>query len=147
VHPGVWCNTLARLDPIAGGALLSYALGGRTPELSDLKRMALLCAGAIGFLVAGGFAPHDGWATVISYPVAAASALAILYALLGVPMQSRALGYLGKVSFGLYVFHAAALKLVPFAPAALALTICVAALSYRFLELPFLKLKEKFARV
>lgn len=146
VHPGVWCNTLARLDPIAGGALLSYALAGRTPELSGVQRIALLCAGALGFLVAGGFAPHDGWATVISYPVAAASALAILYALLGVTMRSRVLGYLGKISFGLYVFHAAALKLFPFAPTALAVTIVVAAISYRFLELPFLKLKEKFAR-
>lgn len=147
VHPGVWCNTLARLDPIAGGALLSYLLAGRTPELTGTKRVFLLLGGALGFLAAGGFAPHDGWATVISYPVAAASALAILYASLGLPMKNRALGYLGKVSFGLYVFHAAALKLLPFAPAALLLTIAVAALSYRFLESPFLRLKEKFARV
>jgi peptidoglycan/LPS O-acetylase OafA/YrhL len=147
VHPGIWCNTLARLDPIAGGALLSYALAGGTPALSNLKRLVLLCAGAFGFVAAGGFAPHDGWATVISYPVAAASALAILCAALGLPMRSRVLAYLGKISFGLYVFHAAAWKFVPFAPAAFLLTIAVASLSYRFLESPFLKLKEKFAKV
>jgi peptidoglycan/LPS O-acetylase OafA/YrhL len=151
VHPGVWCNTLARLDPIAGGALLSYALAGRTPELSGFNRIALLLGGAVGFLAAGGFAPHDGWPTVITYPVAAASALAILYASLGLPIGRFPLfgnvtGYLGKISFGLYVFHAAVLKFVPFAPAALLLTIAVAALSYRFLETPFLRLKEKFAR-
>lgn len=146
IHPGVWCNTLARLDPIAGGALLSFLLAGRTPELSAIERIALVCAGALGFLGAGGFAPHDGWAIVVSYPVAAASAAAILYASLGVPMRSRVLGYLGKISFGLYVFHAGVLKLVPFAPAALLLTIAFAAVSYRFLESPFLRLKERFAR-
>ncbi len=147
VHPGVWCNTLARLDPIAGGALLSYALAGRTLELSNGKRIALMFAGGTGFLWVGGFAPHDRWTTVISYPIAAASALVILYASLGVPMKSRVLGYLGKISFGLYVFHAAVLRFMPNMPVALLLTIGVAALSYRWLEMPFLRLKERFARV
>lgn len=147
IHPGVWCNTLARLDPIAGGALLSYALAGRMPELSTMRRFAAASAGGLGLLAVGGFGPHDGWTTVISYPIAAASALAILYSSLGVPMKSRVLGYLGKISFGLYVFHAAVLKLVPFAPAALLVTIVAAAVSYRFLEAPFLRLKERFARI
>ena len=31
-HPGIWCNTLARLDPIAGGALLACFLNGALPE-------------------------------------------------------------------------------------------------------------------
>ncbi len=35
-HPGVWCNTLARLDPIAGGALLAYWLHGRGSQASHL---------------------------------------------------------------------------------------------------------------
>jgi peptidoglycan/LPS O-acetylase OafA/YrhL len=147
IHPGVWCNTLARLDPIAGGALLSYMLAGRTPDVTAMRRVALVAAGGLGFLVAGGFAPHDGWATVISYPVAAVSAVAILYASLGVPMRSAVAAYLGKISFGLYVFHAAILSLIPFVPAALVVTIAIAALSYRFLEAPFLRLKERFARV
>jgi peptidoglycan/LPS O-acetylase OafA/YrhL len=55
-------------------------------------------------------------------------------------------GYLGKISFGLYVFHAAALELASNAFVGLVLTIAAAALSYRFLEMPFLRLKQRFAR-
>ncbi len=113
VHPGVWCNTLARLDPIAGGALLA-CLQIRVP--SPRLRFLCLLGGAFGFLAAGGLAPHDGWITVISYPAAAASAIAILYAALGLPVRNAAFEYLGKISYGLYVFHVAALRLVPFAP-------------------------------
>jgi peptidoglycan/LPS O-acetylase OafA/YrhL len=47
----------------------------------------------------------------------------------------------------LYVFHAAVLRLVPSAALALPLTIAVAALSYRYLEAPFLRLKDRFARI
>jgi peptidoglycan/LPS O-acetylase OafA/YrhL len=36
MHPGIWCNTLARLDPIAGGALLAAILNGRCPTLGVL---------------------------------------------------------------------------------------------------------------
>src|SRR5215211_5257146 len=33
-HPGVWCNTLARLDPIALGAILAFTLRGRAPQIN-----------------------------------------------------------------------------------------------------------------
>ena len=37
-HPGIWCNTLARLDPIAGGALLACILHGSLPQHSRRAR-------------------------------------------------------------------------------------------------------------
>jgi peptidoglycan/LPS O-acetylase OafA/YrhL len=66
--------------------------------------------------------------------------------------------WLGTISYGLYVFHAPALALTERllrgstpTPAfdwrialALTLTILCAALSYRYVELPFLKLKRRF---
>jgi len=73
--------------------------------------------------------------------------------------------YLGKISFGLYVYHRLWLNLgAEFFPeradsplafaqlmlcilAALALTSATAMLSYRFLERPFLKLKNDIAIV
>ena len=73
--------------------------------------------------------------------------MGILYGLLGVGLRSPVFEYLGKISFGLYVFHAAALRLVEFPPAALLLTVAMAALSYRFVETPFLRWKERLARV
>ena len=68
------------------------------------------------------------------------------------------LAHLGKISFGLYVFHVAAIRVteqfwggelmgVSLNAAALLLTILAATLSYRFIEGPFLRLKERFAVV
>ncbi len=140
VHPGVWCNTLARLDPIAGGALL--AVWTKEPG----PRFWISALGLSGLLVIGGFADHAGWGTVLTYPLAAASAVGILYGVLGWGRRFRLLAYLGKISFGLYVFHVAAIQLAgPIA--GLPLAIATAALSYRFLETPFLSLKERYALV
>jgi peptidoglycan/LPS O-acetylase OafA/YrhL len=58
--------------------------------------------------------------------------------------------YGGRISYGLYVFHPAAIRLVddlwwPWRlSVAFALTWVVAAVSYRYLELPFLRLKRRF---
>ncbi|MEO5923521.1 MAG: acyltransferase [Bryobacteraceae bacterium] len=140
LHPGVWCNTLARLDPIAAGVLLASYLQGKVPAEG---RPVFIGIGAAGLLVIGGFGPHDGWGSLLTYPAAAASAVAMLYGTLGMK-GNRALGYLGKISFGLYVFHVAVIEITgPIA--ALPLTIAIAALSYRYLETPFLRLKARFS--
>lgn len=70
------------------------------------------------------------------------------------------LQHLGRISYGLYVFHGACLLVVAVAShripfirfhtwmlrytIPLPLTICIAALSYRYFETPFLRLKERF---
>jgi peptidoglycan/LPS O-acetylase OafA/YrhL len=145
-HPGVWCNTLARLDPIAGGALLACVLQGRTPISTAMRRASLTGAGGLALLLAGAPGEHAGWGAVWTYPLAALACVTILYGALGANVCSPTLEYLGRISFGLYVFHAAALTLLPFAPAALLLTIALAALSYRFIESPFLHWKQRLTR-
>ncbi len=140
-HPAVWCNTLARLDPIAGGILLA----GRTGAADS---RALWIGGGLGaILLAGAVGNHAGWAALWTYPVAAAASIAILWGTLGFPASHPALGYLGKVSFGLYVFHVAALRIAGSALGGFALTVAAAALSYRYLETPFLRWKHRFAVV
>jgi len=70
------------------------------------------------------------------------------------------LTYLGRISYGLYVYHAAGLLLAwhlirgnsvkiyaAYALTGLGLTVLFSALSYRLLESPFLKMKERFAIV
>ncbi len=76
-------------------------------------------------------------------------------------LQSKLLGlkpfpYLGKISYGLYAYHAMAIflldKVVPqgswvkllMIPAKFLIAIVIASLSYKFIETPILKLKERF---
>jgi peptidoglycan/LPS O-acetylase OafA/YrhL len=149
-HPGIWCNTLARLDPIAGGALLACFLNGSMPEHTLRARVLWIGLGAVLLIGSGTVGSNEGWPVLISYPMAAAASVAIIFGTLGVhPRAGVYLGlgsYLGKISYGLYVFHAAVIRVVPSPILALPLTIAIAALSYRYLESPFLRLKDRFTR-
>jgi peptidoglycan/LPS O-acetylase OafA/YrhL len=144
-HPGVWCNTLARLDPIAGGALLACFLKGTTPQYSPRTRLLWIGIGAALLLGSGAVAGNEGWPVLITYPLAAIASISIIFGILGARMHAGS--YLGKISYGLYVFHAAAIHIVPSPILALPLTVAIAALSYRYLESPFLRLKHRFERL
>jgi peptidoglycan/LPS O-acetylase OafA/YrhL len=143
-HPGIWCNTLARLDPIAGGALLACFLKGSLPEHTPRMRVFWIGLGAVSLIGAGANGGNEGWTVLVTYPLAAAASVTIIFGTLGARLRAGA--YLGKISYGLYVFHAAVIRVVPSTILALPLTIAIAALSYRYLESPFLRLKDRFAR-
>jgi len=143
-HPGIWCNTLARLDPIAGGALLACFLNGMIPKHSTRARMLWIAGGAVLLLGSGAGGYNQGWPVLLTYPLASIASVAIIFGTLGARWSAGS--YFGKISYGLYVFHAAAIRLVPSPVFALPLTIAIAALSYRYLESPFLRLKDRFAR-
>jgi peptidoglycan/LPS O-acetylase OafA/YrhL len=170
-HPGVWCNTFARLDAIALGALVAAWDRARPLALAPAPRAALLVLAPLVVVAVTHFVPvslpnasvHHIW----SYLVIDLAAAALLVASLrpaGSPrgvLGSSAFVYLGRISYGLYVFHALGLKLAGSAVVrvlgptpivlrslvGLGLTIALASLSYYALERPFLKLKAKFARV
>ena len=144
-HPGIWCNTLARLDPIAGGALLACFLNGSLPQHTPRTRRLWIGFGAVLLIGTGAIGSNIGWPALITYPLVAAASVAIIFGTLGSRMCAGA--YLGKISYGLYVFHAAVLRTVPSPVLALPLTIAIAALSYRYLESPFLRLKDRFERL
>lgn len=157
----LWGNTFTRFEPIAIGALIAFSLDGRTPVLTDSRRLTGLLAGLLLIVVLGAWIPRDGSLALIAYPLAAfASALMLLSALGTAKMVPRPLVYLGRISYGLYVFHVFAIQLVrthvqiasPFIewPAefltSFALTVLLAAISYRWFETPFLRLKDRFSR-
>jgi peptidoglycan/LPS O-acetylase OafA/YrhL len=155
-----WCNTFARLDSIAAGALIAVTLRGRGAGLGAVARGALAVGGVLLWVAAKwGVVVWGAPARFITYPAVTLGSAAMLLAALrpagsGSWLAHPALVYLGRISYGLYVFHVFCIAFVarraPWwaVPAlSLAFTVALAAVSYRWLEKPFLKLKERFARV
>lgn len=165
----VWCNTFVQLDPIAAGILIALLLKGEIPRLSRLARAAMILAG-ITFLALGSLyfgIKNDPLTTariVFGYPSVALGGALLLLAVLRVRSggRNRVLVYLGRISYGLYVFHVLGLMISDLTVhdqaanllryslrvgVALAATILMAAVSYRWLETPFLSLKQRFTHV
>jgi peptidoglycan/LPS O-acetylase OafA/YrhL len=154
-------GTLGRLDPIAAGVLLAAVLDGEVPQIPRrLKISMLLFAGAMLPLAALALFHSnnpDARQLVWSYVLVAASCGCLLLATVGAKgfMRRSWLVYLGRISYGLYMYHGAVLLLAAAifgrnAAAcfvALPVTIAIAAASYRWLESPFLRLKRRFEYV
>lgn len=163
--------TLARMDALAVGALLAILI--RTPQgLHHVRRLSPYCAGVTALLVVALF----GWQRGLDpeNPVVLTVGLSLLALLFGalvalvllhpLPQRlftARTLGFLGRYSYGLYVFHHPlvlwlALQPLPlpthtpllaialFSLLALALSLPLAWLSWHLYEKQFLKLKTWF---
>ena len=161
-------NTFTRLDPIALGILIAL-YRDRLPDWSRRQRVALLLSGALSSvgmyaLCVSTNAPKLSTGRIaLGHAVTALASTAILLSVLGANsgfLRNKTLLYLGKISYGLYVLHEfahfCAMRLLPAATPlrvimqsmiGLALTLALALASYRWLESPFLRLKERFAHV
>jgi peptidoglycan/LPS O-acetylase OafA/YrhL len=160
-------NTFARLDPVLWGIALALVLRKFPIRLSLPIRGAMLFASlgtwlTIAHLVNlnAPWAPAPILGTLLGRPLIALAAVGLLAAFIDAPLavlRNPALISLGKISYGLYVYHEAGLMLARFAlhdenakghvlRAALGLliTVAVSAASYHWLEMPFLRLKERF---
>ncbi len=168
---GIWANSFVQFQFFAAGGLLAILHQRDWREYGWVVRGAMLSIGlACWYLAAMQFHIHDFIASTWPGSLAAyASALlgsvliflSILDARVSVPGW---LIYLGKISFGLYVFHQLFIDMAmepsfligPWMPGmfyrhrsialavAMAGTIVTASLSYRYLETPFLRLKRRF---
>lgn len=165
--PQLWGNTFAHLDSIAAGILLAVFLSGRTPDLGYGIRTGVIGCALLSLILRAHFVeilPRDtlGWGeTLLGWPIVAAACTAIVIAFIGLKMQLRALRYLGKISYGLYVYHLLCIQIaerilptgsylfqtIARIGLSLGLTIIVSIASYAVLERPFLKLKNRFAHV
>ncbi len=165
----VWCNTFARLDPIAAGILVAVALRGGAPKIEAKARVALFVFGLVCIAMAANYwvikgDPLSTWSMVLGYPAVALGSVAMLLSVCceRAPLNKSALVYLGRISYGLYVFHVLGLFISDYAvkdptaslaryalrvAVALTATIALAAASYRWLETPFLKMKQRFTHV
>jgi peptidoglycan/LPS O-acetylase OafA/YrhL len=158
-HPGVWCNTLARLDPIALGALLAFTLRGRAPRINNVLRLALGVGALASWWLIARYMNHDGTTSVAAYALSGLTSVVLLIAILRseAPLLSVRpfswLVYLGRISYGLYVFHLLALAVMINVPLGFGLrvlcsflvTVALASVSYTWLEKPFLRLKQRFS--
>jgi len=166
-------GTFTRLDGIAVGILISLVLRGRVPSLSMGVRFFFVFLGLGGLMGASELllATAPGAAPtllggMLGFPLVGVACTLLFLSALGLPVERmRAVGwfrlvYLGKISYGLYVYHLLALVLMRSALSPLgvalypvyallgfALTVALSIVSYHFLELPFLKLKERFTYV
>lgn len=167
MQPALFTNSFVQFLLFALGALLALALKGQVLRIGPAAR-ALLFFGGLGLWLLAEGKIRVIWAQRISatamtagFLLAALGCVLIFLAFSGAPPRlfPPFLVYLGKISYGLYVYHMGVMMLLAhIAPKfphdyfvrwvlVLALTIAMASLSYRYLESPFLRLKERFAFV
>ncbi len=167
---GIWVNSLVQFQFFATGAATSLLLKGRAARLSMASRFILCATGLTALYLAQarfhaklGPTPAHFASAAVGYLFINIGCIILFFAFLGASelIRAKPLLYLGRISYGLYVFHFAMLSLcekglqrLPQARTplmlcfketlALLLTIALASLSWKFFESPILGLKRRF---
>jgi len=168
---GSWYNPIAQFEYFSAGMLLSLILNGRLPRISFLPRLALLagCCSCWFFAFYGMDEQPGHWQAMEIIALGVLGSVLAIVAFLGMsPRMFPAWStYLGRISYGLYVYHlypavlvvsflnqstlhaiktspASLLRAALVIGACLGGTIVIAALSYQFLETPFLRMKKRY---
>ena len=171
-----WTNSLVEFQFFSAGTLLSLALRGRTPQWSLALRLLGILTGIAFLFVASvyfGVQADTPSSTILKAPLGWALVLTattlFFLTLLGTPGRylPRSVVYLGRISYGLYlfhelvytlVFHVWKTRLVRFSEflhlggwtggvgtvIAFCATVFLAHISYQVYERPFLRLKTRF---
>ena len=175
LDPGIWVNSLVQFQFFALGTITAIVLRTRVPRLSAAVRWALFVAGLLCMRGAQAAVytkdtvlPHDLLHIGPRYLLALPGCLCLFFSCLQLPSGrlQRPFIYLGKISYGLYVFHVLWLSLIRDAlqhlpggrlsslafqmivmAIALPATVLTGVLSYQYLESPFLRLKKRFTFV
>lgn len=174
-----WTNSFVEFQFFSAGTLLSLALKGRTPQWNLALRFLGILTGIACLFVASvylGVQADTPSSTVPQAPVGWALVLAatllFFLSLLGTPLRylPKPLIYLGRISYGLYlfhelvytlVFHVAKARLIRLSEflhlrhwsgglgtlIAFCATVLLAHFSYQLYERPFLRLKRRFTFV
>jgi len=162
----IYYGSASRCDSLALGVLLAL-FANRLPALTHRIRWLLVGSGLIGWVVS------SAWLVDQPGPVSARMALgrlivslasgAILYGCLyssSKLLRGSLIVSLGKISYGLYLLHLVGLLIAQslFHPAwgwqllatkalGFVMTVILAFASYRWIESPFLRMKDRFATV
>lgn len=170
-NPTIWTSSLVQLQYFAIGIGLSLFLDGSVPQFRRGVRILIIAGAFLLFLTAEivfardsirGIERHSSIAhTYPPYLLGGVSVLAILVGFLGCSsLESwRGLRYLGKISYGLYVYYSIAFGISArlgnylgqsqlfVIPASFILDVGISWMSYEYLEKPFMRMKEKFSIV
>jgi len=153
-HEMIWNSTFSHLDSISYGIILSVVgVRERTPMW---MRAGLMLFGLSAWVFAASIRERGDFMMAF----VAFGSVAILKSAVGLKLNNRLLVRLGIVSYGLYVYHEFFLngfnRILPNTHGwgfvlwwvlSLTSTMMAALASYRWLESPFLKLKERFSVV
>lgn len=172
-HPAIWVLPITHFEAILGGIVIGL---GWLDHLRERISSQVLMAIGIIFLILVCNLPNlkiIGWNLMLSYPLVGAGVALIVSAILQEKQsflknifRNKGVAYLGKISYGLYVYHLLAIQygiliasrfkiypsravvfpLVVFI-VGFGLTVVFSSASYRFLERPFLRLKGKFTTI
>jgi peptidoglycan/LPS O-acetylase OafA/YrhL len=164
VHDTFYFNSFVRLDNIALGSMLAVGWAAGRWRVPDGWRRPLMIGACLAIWAASRLklGVESSWTGIVTYPIWAIACTCIVAAVLrdrsaDETYHDTLLVRLGKISYGLYVWHYACIRWVDVqlpgasalmqAPVSLAVTIAVSTLSWMLLERPFLRLKERFAVV
>jgi peptidoglycan/LPS O-acetylase OafA/YrhL len=163
-------NSFVQFQFFALGALAALLLKSKRPHFPTMIRAAIVIAGIVSLFLAEylcNATVRERDASLLTIPGFWLIGLGVVLLFLGISgvhslATARPLVYLGKISYGLYIFHLLVRNLVISAAThlhyhhsfylldwlvALPLTIAVAHYSYRSFESRFLMLKERFTIV
>ena len=164
----LWTSSLVQFQFFAFGALVALRFVEGAPVFGGWARAGMLASGiALLILATGRFDIKvvervPAHLLVVGYEVMAVGVVLVFLAFLGAGRGLRIpawLTYLGKISYGLYVFHDISLVVcrsvaerygLSYAArtaSAAAMTLGLAMISYRYVEKPFLRMKDRFAVV
>lgn len=168
----IWVNSFVQFQFFAAGGLMALWFYGRPVLLSLVQRAAVAIAGLACWFQGGKLFPLHTLAAARPLPLVSAYLLIlvgtflIFISILDIQIHiPQPLVYLGKISYGLYLFHLFSIWLIfdssyiwprmiyfhqhkPLGVLiALSLTVATAALSYHFFERPILKFKERFETI
>jgi peptidoglycan/LPS O-acetylase OafA/YrhL len=164
----LWLNTLTEAVFFAAGGAAAILLPAHISP-NKVRSAALICGGLVTWVTAEALGNVNDRDAVMhafrigpAYVLVALGCALLLAGFLSFPASAtpRPLIYLGKISYGLYVYHALFMYLVPkhlgrwlpHIPGSDVIviflaTVATAAFSYQFIEKPFLKLKSRFELV
>jgi len=141
LESGDWVRVFLGTDTHADALLFGCALA-----LLRIRAPSFVgWLGVGGIIVTGAAWASGGMGLAVFMPLATIASVA---ALAGCPatLAWRPLAYIGRISYGIYLWHFLLIWWGWPAPLAIAASIAVAAVSYERLERPFLRLKDRYGR-